>query len=282
MKIRARSFPYPVLSGKDDVNASFQAPIEVRKVGEKFKVSILCQMNSDDLQAKLNAGDAKYGLHVECTRSFFREIFDFTPVKGQGDVWLDRESLRGPVELNVVIYATREIANYRIGGSHEDYGNKSFYVAGGDFLAITEGTTFNADIHQDMLESVSSIIEILKRPDNKPFVGVNWDSDRIQILLPERDYELYCQIRKSPSFIAIQLSSIILPVLMQAVEMVASTASEYESNRWFCNLMHRMTQKGVPVDGNAFENAQRLLDYPVRRTLEKVYDEKMGNVGDGE
>lgn len=282
MKLRERSFPYPVLSENDDVDAAFQAPIEVRKVGEKFQIGILCQMSSDDLQVKLDAGDAKYGLHVECTRSFFREIYDFTPKNGQGVVWLDRENLRGPVDLNVVVYATKEITNYKLSGSHEDYGNKSFYVAGGDFLAITEGTTFNADIHQDMLESVRSIIEILRRPDQKPVVGVNWDSDRIQILLPERDYELYCQIRKSPSFIAIQLSSIILPVLMQAVEMVASKDTEYESNRWYYNLMHRMTQKDISFEGSAFENAQRLLDYPIRRTLEKVYDEKMGNGGDDE
>jgi hypothetical protein len=282
MKIRERSFPYPVLSENDDVDAAFQAPIEVRKVGEKFEIGILCQMSSDDLRKRIEVGEAAYGLHVECTRSFFREMYPFKPKDGRGLVRLDRENLRGPVDLNVVVYATKEIANYRISGAHEDYGNKSFYVAGGDFLAITEGTTFTADIHQDMLESVRSIIEIVKRPDQKPFVSVNWDNDRIQIWLPENDYEFYCQIRKSPSFIAVQLSSIILPVLMQAVELVATSDAEYEDNRWYNNLRHRMTQKDIPIEGNAFENAQRLLDYPIRRTLEKVFDEKMGGVADDE
>ncbi|MEX1028327.1 MAG: hypothetical protein WD049_10055 [Candidatus Paceibacterota bacterium] len=283
MKIRERSFPYPVLSSEnDDVDAAFQAPIEVRKVGEIFEVNILCQMSSDDLQAKIDAGDAAYGLHVECTRSFFREIYPFTPKNGRGVIQLERENLRGPVELNVVVYATKELRKYRITGSHEDYGNRSFYVAGGDFLAVTEGTTFNAEIHQDMLESVSSIIEIVKRQDKKPVVGVYWDTDRIQIWLPERDYGLYCQIRKSPSFISIQLSSIILPVLMQAVEMVASREAEYEHTRWHDNLIHRMNQKNVPLDGNPFESAQQLLDYPIRETLEKIYREKMDGVMDEE
>lgn len=282
MKIRERAFPYPVLSENDDIDAAFQAPIEVRKVGEVFEVGILCQMSSSDLQAKIDAGDAAYGLHVECTRSFFREIYPFKQKNGRGTVKLEHHNLRGPVDLNVVVYATKELPKYRIAGAHEDYGNRSFYVAGGDFLAITEGTTFNADIHQDMLESVSSIIVILKRPDKKPNVGVNWDSDKIQILLPERDYELYCQVRLTPTFIAIQLSSIILPVVMQAVEMIANHDSEHENTRWHYNLMHRMTQKDIPLDGNAFESAQRLLDYPILRTLEKFYDDKMPGAAEDE
>lgn len=283
MKIRERSFPYPVLNSEnDDVDASFQAPIEVRKIGENFEIEVLCQMSSDDLQAKIDAGDAAYGLHVECTRSFFREMYQFKPEKQKGIIRISRDNLRGPVDLNVVVFATKELPKYKIASSHEDYGTKSFYVAGGDFLAITEGTTFNADIHQDMLESVKSIIEIVKRPDDKPNAGVNWDSDRIQIWLPERDYQLYSQIRKSPSFIAIQLSSIILPVLMQAVEIVASSNAEYEANRWYYNLRHRMSQKNIPLEGNAFESAQSLLDYPIRRTLEKVYDKEMGGVVDEE
>ena len=64
-------------SENDDVDAAFQAPIEVRKVGDIFEIGILCQMSSDDLQTRLDVGDAAYGLHVECTRSFFREIYQF-------------------------------------------------------------------------------------------------------------------------------------------------------------------------------------------------------------
>ncbi|MEI8213514.1 MAG: hypothetical protein WCI02_15305, partial [Planctomycetota bacterium] len=178
--------------------------------------------------------------------------------------------------------ATKIPEEPKIKGSHEDYGNNAFYVAGGDFLAITEGTMFNADIHQDMLESVRSIIEIVKRPDKKLIVGINWDNDRIQIWLPERDYELYSHMRKSPSFIAIQLSSIILPVLMQAIEIVAESGAEFESRRWYYNLRHRMTQKSIAIDGNSFESAQHLLDFPVRRTLEKIYDEKVVGATDDE
>jgi len=114
MKIRERSFPYPVLSENDDVNAAFQAPIEVRKLGEKFEIGILCQMSSADLQARIDSGDAEYGLHVECTRSFFREIYPFKPKDGRGIVRLDCDNLRGPVELNVVVYATKDITSYKI------------------------------------------------------------------------------------------------------------------------------------------------------------------------
>ena len=64
--------------------------------------------------------------------------------------------------------------------------------------------------------------------------------------------------------------------------MVASADLDYEANRWYYKLKHRMSQKNIPVDGNAFENAQRLLDFPIRRTLEKIYDEKMGGTVDEE
>jgi len=46
MKIRERSFPYPVVSENDDVDAAFQAPIEVRKVGEIFEIGIFCQIRN--------------------------------------------------------------------------------------------------------------------------------------------------------------------------------------------------------------------------------------------
>ncbi len=272
MKIKQRAFPHPVVGNGDDVDAGFQAPVQVYRRGDFFEIEIICQMNSESLRERIDSKEATFGIHIECSKSFFREMKMFKPRNGLASVKIPVTSLSGSVELNVVVFATKEITKYRIKGSHEDYGRKTFFISPGDFLAITEGHLFNADIHQDMLESVDSIMQIRVRPDNEKNVAIQLDNPKIVVLLPKEDFKNYALVRNDMTFQAVVISSIVLPVLMEALKLIATGDEDYESCRWYDNLVHRMAQKDLDAEGNPFENAQALLEMPLSRTLKSFCD----------
>lgn len=280
MRIKQRAFPHPVVGNGNDVDAAFQAPVQVFRRDDVFEIQITCQMSSDSLQKRIGNREAAYGLHIECTKTFFRELKRFTPRNGNATVCVPVANLSGTVELNVVMFALKDIKNYRINGAHSDYGRKTFFISQGDFLAVAEGHLFNADIHQDMLESVASIMEIKRRDDDGTDMTVDFGGQKIRVLLPNEDYGIYKAIQADPTFANIAVASIVLPVLMDALKMVRQGSEEYESCRWYDNLVLRLSKKGLDRNAPVLENSQQLLEMPIGRLLRSYRDLLLSDDGD--
>ncbi len=282
MRIKQRAFPHPVVGNGDDVDAGFQAPVQVFRRDDVFEIQITCQMRSDSLQKRIQDKEAAYGLHIECTKTFYRALKRFTPNNGNATVRISIDNLSGSVELNVVVFALKDIKNYRINRAHSDYGRKTFFISQGDFLAVTEGHLFNADIHQDMLESVDSIMEIKRREDEGPEMTVDFGGQKIRILLPKEDYDIYRSIHVDPTLVNIVVASIVQPVLMDALKLVKDGSEEYESCRWYDNLLIRLSKKELIKNAPAIENSQKLLEMPISRMLRSYRDLLLSDEGDEE
>jgi hypothetical protein len=267
MRIKDRAFPHPVVGNGDDVDAGFQAPVQVFRRGDSFEIEVTCQMSSKSLQKRIQAKEAAYGLHVECTKTFYRDLLPLKFKNGVAKQKLSSHNVSGSVEVNVVAYATKEIPRYKVEDAHKDYGRKSFFVSQGDFLGITEGHLFNADIHQDMLRSVDSIMEIKRREDNVEKMSVDFGNEKIVILLPKEDYATYKLVQFDKTFMNIAVSSIVMPVLMEALRLVANPDDETGQCRWCDNLVLRMSKLELDPEGSTLENAQHILEMPVCRTL---------------
>lgn len=281
MRLKHRTFPYPVVGNGDDVDAAFQAPVEVHRRDDSFDVDIQCMMSSRSLGKLIEKKQAAYGLHVECSKTLYRSLTPLRVRNERAKASICAHDISGSVELNVVIFAKVDIPKYRVADAHPDYGIKRFFVSQGDFLAIAEGHHFDADIRRDMLRSIDSIMSVRARDDDGSEMYADLNGDKIIVFLSKENFESYKSLKQDTMFPALATQAIVLPVLIDALQQVSTSSSEYEGLRWCNNLLLRLDDMGLSVDTNPVELAQQLLEMPLDRLL-SAYRKKLDESEDVE
>lgn len=274
MRLKQRTFPYPVVGNRDDVDAAFQAPAEVFRRGEYFEIEIQCMMSSPSLQKLIDKKQAAYGLHVECSKTLYRGLYPLRVKNGHVKTRIATHDVSGSVELNVVIYAKADIPKYRVDNAHSDYGRKSFFVSQGDFLAIAEGHHFDADINRDMLRSIDSIMSVRARDDDGMEMYADLTGQKITIYLSKANFEEYKALKHDPMFPSVAAQAIVLPILVDALHQMRAEPAQFEGLRWCNNLHLRFNEKQLDAETNPIELAQQLLEMPLDRLL-SAYRKKL-------
>jgi hypothetical protein len=265
MRFSPRSLPHPVLNNGDDIiGFAFQANFEIESDKANYYLKIQFHLSHPGLRRLIGEQKAQYVVHVECGTTLFRKRFSFS--KDTETVPISADALRDRVEVNFFICATEQIPSYKVQGAHSDYGEMSFNIRKGDILAVAEGQTFDAEKNFDALKKISSIMQIVESPtdDEGPF-KVDWNFDKIRIFLSKEDFKGYCQLRTDEKMATALTGAIVLPVLVDAVNILQNDATEFESFRWCRNLQVRL--EALKDEPDSLTKAQKLLDRPLRRTL---------------
>jgi hypothetical protein len=266
MRLSSRSYPHPVLGNGDDVqDAAFQGTFEFTSDKQFYYITVTVACSSTSLKKLLAKGSACYTLHVECSNTLFRKAYHFTGETHR--VQISANQLNDVVEVNAFICATKDISPYKIAGAHEDYGNSTFAVSAGDILAIAEGQTFDADKSFDSLRRVGSImvIEQSSEPGDHP-MKVDYNSDKIRILLCKSDFKAYSKLKSVPTLTSHLTTTIVLPVLIEALHYIVTEPEGLQELKWYRNLERRIEDLELGEE-EALAKAQKLLDMPIRRAL---------------
>lgn len=267
MRLSARSYPHPVLGNADDVpDAAFQATFEYASDQQFYYITVTVACSSRTLTKLVATGGACYVVHVECGNTLFRKAYDFSAQSHR--VQIPASQLNDSVEVNAFIRAMKDIRAYRIGGAHEDYGNTAFQIRSGDILAIGEGQIFNAESTFDSLRRVGSImlIEQSQEVGDHP-MKVDYNSDKIRIFLCKTDFKSYSRLKSVPTLTSHLTTTIVLPVLIEALYYIQAQSDDLESFKWYRNLDRRVEALGLGSEQEILTKAQMLLDMPIRRAL---------------
>ena len=267
MRLSSRSYPHPVLGNADDVpGAAFQATCEVASDKQFFFVTVTVACSSSTLNNLVHKGAASFVLHVECSNTLFRQAFDFSEPVKRFEIRADR--LNGQVEVNCFVRSTRELFRYAIDGAHEDYGDAVFDLRAGDILAVGESYTFEAESH-DTLRRIGSIMVIEQsNKDGDHPMEVEFSDEKIRIRLCKDDFDKYKKLKAHPTLASHLTTTIVLPVLTEALNMIRSDDTPYEDLKWCRNLRGRLTDLKLDADDeDALKKAQFLLDMPIRRAF---------------
>jgi hypothetical protein len=265
MRLSSRSYPYPVVGNRDDVPGSaFQAVLEMTSDKEAVYIDAVINSSSETVNQLVSAGDACYVMHIECSNTLYRHAFDFIEQKYRVTIPVDY--LNDAVEVNVFARSNRELSEYRVESAHSDYGDAAFDVERGDLLAVAEGQVFYLESNFDSLSRFGSIMQITQSPANGDVpMRADFNGDKIVIYLSERDFAEY-KLLKGADNIAVPLTTtIVLPVLIEALHSIDK--DEDDDRRWVRVLRRRIEALELKVDGDALENAQLVLELPVKRTL---------------
>lgn len=267
MRLSSRSYPHPVLGNGDDVpGAAFQAAYEYASDRQFYYITVTMACSSKTLNRLISTGGACYVLHVECSNTMYRRAFEFT--EGQKRFPIPASHLNDIVEVNAFVRAKRDLSEYRIEGAHSDYGSSTFQVNAGDILAVGEGQFFHAETSHDSLRRIGSIMVIEKslqagdHPMNADFTG-----DKIRIFLCERDFDAYSRLKSVPSLTSHLTTTIVLPVLLEALHYIEGESEGLQALNWFRNLERRIDMLSLREEKDTLTKAQGLLDMPIRRAL---------------
>ena len=175
--------------------------------------------------------------------------------------------LRERVEVDFFICASNDLNDYYNDNQHEDYKNQHFSIQKGDLLAYGGKGVFHATKSYAKLKSVSSFMAIDSHEKQNNLMYNFYDGDRITILLSKPDYISFQTIKSSKGIADILHSSIVLPALMEAINLVQSNSSEFIDKVWY-DILVKLIEESKEDEPLAI--AQKILENPINRSFKAV------------
>lgn len=270
MKAKNISYPYPVLGNDDDVMGTLDPSFKHVLKRDNIVLKSRFSLKNKTLERLIKEKKAAYTVEVECSRTFYRKLFStFEP---EADFLLPSTAVREHVSVGFFVRATEAIKNYEIVGCHPDYKDFKFEVGSGDVLALGGYTSFIAEKEFDPMQpAVSSLIAIKAGSKETGPMEIDYSQDKIFIKLSRKDHKNYLQIKNRTAIAGILHSSIVLPVLADAIRLVVTNDEETQDNYWSRRLDIILRQQGF-ADQDPLISAQRILHEPIGRCLEGLIE----------
>ncbi len=188
MKLTKYVIPYPVLgiehAFKEGCVANCEMTFETTQT--KFVFHIHLHMNDQNIQSRIENGEALFSCEIDCPKTYYRKVF---PSKEKNFVIeIDRTALVGNVQFFFSVVATRAITDYMNPNFNQRYyeGYK-FNLQKGHLLSYLGERSFDADIKYDELNAIGSIVEV-KEDKQEKYTHFDFTTDKIRIFLPSEEF----------------------------------------------------------------------------------------------
>jgi hypothetical protein len=266
MKFNDVSFPHPVLGISDTVSGVIDFTDELLSDKDTYHIKFELVQNNDDLNRLLAENKLEYFCEVTCTNTLYRKVF--TSLESTIDFDLPKKQVKGKVEFTCLLVSKCDIPGYVNEDAHSDYLGFTFDIDIGDILAVFGKYSFNADIKYERLKAVSEILTVIPT-DEFEVTNINLDSPKIEVQMPENDYEKFAgSYSGDEKYIPIFHSSVVLNALLVALYNL----NNYSDKFWAKAISYRLNEKefenlDIKESENIPEIAQRLLGNPLNRLL---------------
>lgn len=266
MSINTKSYPQPVLGNEDDLGGFFKVEFRYELAKDEVTLSPIFSIKNPSIENLIKNGAASFVAEVECRSTFYRKSFSTRNESARFSI--PSRMVRERVIVGFYICADKDIGEYTPSDPHPDYAGSSFEIEKGDVLAIGGFCAFIAEKSFDPLRPpVSSFMSIREGAHHEGIAEIDYDSDKITIILSKAEWRNYLGVRGDKIAEGILHGSIVLPVLVDAIYHLQSASNEYENMNWFGRLEAILDAKGLRGK-DPFEAAQKILDNPAKRSLE--------------
>jgi hypothetical protein len=272
MKLNNISLPYPVLGISDDITPLLKEDcviIENTSNAVEYCFVVTLKIENDDILSLINDGYAEYSCEVDCVGTLLRR--SYASSDGKITIKISRKHLVGRVFFNSFVSVKKTIKNYKNKGFNVDYTGFSFDMEPGDILVAFPQSYYDADIKYDKLQAAGSFMQI-REGVGKDFTTFDFESDKIDILLPTPIFEMY------KNGLGNQFSMIIHSSLAyNALTCALYNIDKHKTTTWAKTIFYRMEHEDdlrdfLPEDieqdariENVPELAMRLLKDPYAR-----------------
>ncbi|MGS0972246.1 MAG: hypothetical protein ACVCEJ_03240 [Candidatus Izemoplasmataceae bacterium] len=292
MRLGNRLFPYPVLNNDKSISLynessfDFLSKVEINQKQFVLKDTYYVLTNNK-LNELIKSGMAEVLCVVECSTTVYREVF--TIGDEPKDIVIDVKRLNGKVTVSAYIYAKNEIIGFNDEDFDVDYKDYSFQIEQYDILAADDGFTTKVVYEDDEDDKISSIFLVIKdAEDNLNEMKVELLPAKIQITIPEKQFNKYENLKTNEYFRNMFFSFFIIPSLVYAFEHIKkenfeNALMEYD---WFSSVQTSYKEKtGKELNESEFENvspfyiAQIVMDYPVIKAIDELMESVLNKRG---
>ena len=278
MRIKNKLFPYPTIQENNGVykTSVFASEVTLLLDDKSCKLLFGASTNNSAIQSLIDAGDASYAFHLECTYTYFRKVIMFNG--NQYSIALEGDSIDRKMEVCPMIVAVKDINRFSSSDLNDIYEDEDISFSKGDILAIGEQRVLTIIKNKDALKKLSSIFYVQAYPDGFDYkhMSFKFEDRQIGILLPANDAARFSQCKDDPKRKNTLFSAFFFPALIGVIDvMMSKDGEQYEDNLWYAVLEAKGKEKGLGdiedwKQRTSFEIAQVLFDYPVTRYLKEL------------
>jgi len=265
MKVNSKSYPHPVLGNGDDLGGFFRVEFPYELGRDEVVLNPTFALKNSGIEDLIKKGKASFIAEVECRSTFFRKSFS---TRNETEKFsIPSKALRERVTVGFYVCADQNIKEYRPAEPHADYEGAVFDIDAGDILAVGGSSSFIAEKSFDPLRPpVSSFMSIMEGSHQVGTMQIDYDADKITIILSKADWKNYLEVRRQKPAQGILHGTIVFPALVDAIYKIQNSSGSYEGSNWYGRLEAILEARKLQ-DKDPFEAAQKILDNPVTRSL---------------
>jgi hypothetical protein len=233
----------------------------------------------DVIEEMVQNGKFAQVVHVECRLTKYRKIFKINPNERTIEVKIDSGSLNDLVEVSPMIVSDY-IGEYRNPSFSEDYRGSVVHVSRGTLIAFDDTQYFRVEKDRMDYVNVESVFLLSNSKKAKNMIIDVTSKDKIVIDLPEKVYDRYYALDDAINR-NVSLQILIYPAVIKALEMLADEddRKNLKHKKWYLTFKKQLEKLGIDMSSNVFADvdekyviAQKLLDNPVARSFEHLYE----------
>ncbi|MDK6445017.1 hypothetical protein QP104_03630 [Alloscardovia omnicolens] len=233
------SYPYPVVRyyPQDYQNTVFEGTLHVDGPTETYyEVVPEFNINNSQLEQQIRQGVLTYALQVVCSSTWYRELFF---VKDNESIKIDSSNLHGKVEVVPCVITAEDINNFSNDDFDEGYQGISFSLRAGDVCAIGRSWYFTVLFERDIATSIMRVV----RGSKKQQIRCDFESDIIEVQIPEESYEHYYVCGKDESKSNVLISIFTTNVIQEALSIMAKKENKYlGDSAWHKTISHKLEE----------------------------------------
>lgn len=282
MKLTDKYYGYPVISPiSDDYDGEFSVKINtyLDEENQELLININVNLENEDIRNLLEKGKIKIVLHLEESRTCFREIFEFETLNHQ--IKLPIGKVRENIEVCTFLIVKEKI-EFEPKSVHEFYkSNKIIYEP---YQTIGIGNMQNVEISKevDEIKDSSSIFSIIPdKTGTEKIIRLELREERIVIIMPNSDYNLYYRLmgqnKLKNRHKEILLSNIVMPIMVEVLQMLKDQKNLYEEKIWFKSLVQAYADKNIDFlqklsqeNFSPYYYAQLIFDSIISKSLNQL------------
>lgn len=250
-------YPHPVLmlNGNDyDKECVFSVTMteEVQEDNYNVMFSLGYNLHCDSLHKLIVEEKARVVVYIESPNSSFRQMISFPENELNIKIEVKKDMVSRKITAKPYIVATENIENFSSKWFNADYfKDASFDIRKGDILATEKQYDIILD-NIDVFKNCASVFSV--RLDEKVPYGmkVNYNNDKINVMINKTDYEKYRDLREQQEFRCLLSSTIIFPALVEAIEAMKREKNGAEEGiaekRWFLVMEKQLKRKSIVLD----------------------------------
>ena len=262
MRIKNRLTPYPILNnyGDDYIDSSFTVDYDVKTQFAEVYGKLVFNLKNDDINKLIEDNKAEYVAHIECPSTCYRRIE--SSLEPEIEFRIESSLVAKVIEIRTFIVLKEDVRDFLSSKFHPDYAGSKFDLKSHQVIAI--GTAKNFHIQKDDrdLDSLPSIIQIIKASNNrKGCISVNTDNDdRVLVGLNGEIYELYARLGKT-IFQSTSFSLVLLPAMVVILQRMHANRDDTDMNsrHWFQVINSLLENNGFRLEDISIDNDNLLL-----------------------